>query len=79
MKNNSGDLHDERKDYKLDELTRAGLADDPLSMFTDWMDAARKADIIDATAMTLATVSANGTPSARICLLYTSPSPRDRG
>ena len=38
-------------------------------MFTDWMDAARKADIIDATAMTLATVSANGTPSARIVLL----------
>ncbi len=69
MKNNNGDLRDERKDYKLNELTRAGLADDPVSMFTDWMDAARKADIIDATAMTLATVSANGTPSARIVLL----------
>jgi len=69
MKTNSGDLRDERKDYKLAELTRDGLADNPLSMFSDWMEAARNADIIDATAMTLATVDANGLPSARIVLL----------
>lgn len=67
MTNN--DLHDERKDYKLNELTRDGLTDNPLNMFNDWMDTARKADIIDATAMTLATVSADGAPSARIVLL----------
>ncbi len=69
MNGNSGDLRDDRKDYKLDELTRQDLTDNPLSMFSDWMDTARKADIIDATAMTLATVDANGAPSARIVLL----------
>jgi len=69
MTNNSGDLRDEREDYNLSELTRKGLADNPLSIFKDWMDAARRADIIDATAMTLATVGANGAPSARIVLL----------
>jgi len=69
MKNNSGDLRDERKDYNLDELTRDGLTDNPLSIFSDWMETARNADIIDATAMTLATVDTNGLPSARIVLL----------
>lgn len=69
MTEKSGDLRDDRKDYALDELSRDTLADDPLSMFNEWMSDARKADIIDATAMTLATVGANGAPSARIVLL----------
>jgi len=49
--------------------TTHSVAETPLSMFNDWMNAAIKAEIIDATAMTLATVGVNGAPSARIVLL----------
>lgn len=69
MNDNTGDLHEDRKDYTLNELTRSTLSSDPLSMFNEWMSDARNADIIDATAMTLATVNENGAPSARIVLL----------
>ena len=69
MTDNTGDLQDDRKDYKLDELTRKTLTSNPLSLFNTWMNDARSADIIDATAMTLATVGSNGAPSARVVLL----------
>lgn len=69
MTKKSGDLRDDRKDYALDELTRDSLATDPLSLFDEWMSKARSANIIDATAMTLATVGENNSPSARIVLL----------
>lgn len=69
MADNTGDLRDDRKDYMLHELTRDTLTSDPLSMFNGWMSDARGADIIDATAMTLATVGSNGAPSARVVLL----------
>lgn len=69
MTNPSGDLHDERKDYTLGELNRKSLLEDPLQLFGEWMDTARQANIIDATAMTLATVDKSGAPSARIVLL----------
>lgn len=69
MTENSGDLREDRKDYTLNELTRSTLTSDPLNMFNEWMSDARNANIIDATAMTLATVGVNGTPSARIVLL----------
>ncbi len=65
----TGDLRDERKDYTLSELTRESLESNPLEMFTQWMNIAREAKIIDATAMTLATVGPGGAPSARIVLL----------
>jgi len=69
MADSKGDLRDERKDYKLDELTRDSLERNPLTLFSHWMEQARQAKLIDATAMTLATVSSTGTPSARIVLL----------
>ena len=69
MSEKSGDLQDDRKDYTQSELHRDSLKSDPLSMFNDWMTQARDAQIIDATAMTLATIGANGMPSARIVLL----------
>ena len=68
-KDNSGDLHSERKDYDRGELHRDDLPDNPLNLFSQWMTDARDANIIDATAMTLATAGANGAPSARIVLL----------
>ena len=54
-------------------LTR-GLPDadpglDPIELFGQWSDAARKAGILLAEAMTLATASADGAPSARMVLL----------
>ena len=33
MTDNTGDLQDDRKDYKLDELTRKTLTSNPLSLF----------------------------------------------
>lgn len=42
---------------------------EPLNMFRDWLDAACKTDMHEPTAMTLATVSALGRPSARTVLL----------
>jgi len=65
----SGNLQDDRKDYAQGELYRKTLISNPLEMFNDWMTTARDAQIIDATAMTLATVGAGGRPSARIVLL----------
>jgi len=65
----TGDLRGDRKDYNKDELHRETLQSSPLNMFNHWMSEARAANIIDATAMTLATVGDKGAPSARIVLL----------
>ncbi len=69
MADHSGDLHAERTDYGYDVLTRATLKSDPLDMLSEWIQAALDQRIKDATAMTLATVSADGAPSARVVLL----------
>lgn len=66
---NDGDLHADRTDYRQGELHRADLPADPLSMFSQWMQLARDRQLIDATAMTLATATKTGLPSARIVLL----------
>lgn len=65
----AGDLHADRRDYQQDELHRADLPNDPLVMFADWMQSARDRKLIDAAAMTLATATTSGLPSARIVLL----------
>ena len=44
-------------------------AADPFRLFEAWLDEARQTEPNDANAMTLATVGADGTPSARIVLL----------
>lgn len=56
------------------EYSRAGLAEedldpDPITMFDRWMRDAVAADLYDANAMVVATVSGSGAPSARIVLL----------
>lgn len=51
------------------DLEEANAPDDPLALFERWFDEAREADLVDATAMTLATADAEGRPSARIVLL----------
>lgn len=45
------------------------LATDPLSQFREWYALTPEAGLVDATAMTLATVDSDGKPSARIVLL----------
>lgn len=49
-------------------LTESELLPDPLSQFEQWLQAAVDAGMQEPTAMTLATVNADGRPSARIVL-----------
>ncbi len=63
------DLTKIRREYQGIALTRSHIDSDPLNQFQRWLDEAHKSQCIDSTAMTLATVSANGQPDARIVLL----------
>jgi len=44
-------------------------ADEPLRLFAAWFEEARRAETVDASAMTVATVDADGLPNARMVLL----------
>ena len=50
-------------------LLEADLLPDPLGQFQRWLDDAVRVGMIEPTAMTLATVSTDGQPSARVVLL----------
>lgn len=63
------DLDQIRRDYVQGGLRRDDLDDDPFAQFTKWMEQVVKANIPDPTAMTLATVNADGQPAQRIVLL----------
>lgn len=63
------DQRDTRRHYDRGELRRAELHADPVSQFSGWLQAAIDAELVDATAMTLATSDSHGRPSARIVLL----------
>src|SRR5438105_15638784 len=58
-----------RSEYAAHRLRRADLHSDPTKQFSAWFAAALAADIRDANAMTLATATPDGRPSARIVLL----------
>ena len=62
-------LQDIRREYRQGELSRADLNDDPLKQFDIWLKDAIDAKLPDPTAMTIATVAADGQPSQRIVLL----------
>lgn len=62
-------LADMRLNYSRSELLEANLPEDPCVLFKQWMDDAVKAGVSEPNAMTLATVSEDGQPSARIVLL----------
>lgn len=62
-------LADLRRKYEKDLLLESSLAPTPLEQFSKWFDEALQADVPEPNAMTLATVGANGRPSARIVLL----------
>ena len=54
---------------RLPALDEHDLKQDPFEQFTVWYQAALRSDVPEPTAMTLATASADGRPSARIVLL----------
>jgi pyridoxamine 5'-phosphate oxidase len=62
-------LADIRKEYKLKELTESAIAGDPFAQFDFWWKEAMTSGIEEVNAMTLATISSEGLPDARIVLL----------
>ncbi|OGB20791.1 MAG: pyridoxamine 5'-phosphate oxidase [Burkholderiales bacterium RIFCSPLOWO2_02_FULL_57_36] len=62
-------IADLRTEYTLASLTEADVAADPIAQFSKWFDQALQAQLAEANAMSLATVSAEGRPSSRIVLL----------
>jgi pyridoxamine 5'-phosphate oxidase len=62
-------IADIRRDYMKEALSENQVAQNPFRQFDLWWEEAMKADIDEVNAMTLATVSTDGKPSARIVLL----------
>jgi pyridoxamine 5'-phosphate oxidase len=62
-------IADLRQEYMRESLDEKDVAPDPLDQFARWFDEAVKAQMPIVNAMTLATVSAAGRPSARMVLL----------
>ncbi|MCB1717050.1 MAG: pyridoxamine 5'-phosphate oxidase [Candidatus Competibacteraceae bacterium] len=65
----SSTLSELRRDYALASLARDSIDTDPFRQFEHWFQEALKAEVLEPNAMTLATVDAQGHPSARIVLL----------
>jgi len=63
------DLTDVRREYESHGITRKDMDPDPLVQFGRWLQRARDLELLDSTAMTLATADSEGQPSARILLL----------
>ncbi len=62
-------IADIRKDYQMQRLLETDVAGNPFEQFSRWWDEAVKSELDEVNAMTLATASATGMPSARIVLL----------
>ena len=58
-----------RKDYALSSLTERDVDPDPIRQFERWFADALSAQALEPNAMTLATATRDGVPSARIVLL----------
>jgi pyridoxamine 5'-phosphate oxidase len=63
------DLAALRRDYSLAALSEAEVHADPIRQFEAWFADALAAQVLEPNAMTLATASSDGVPSARIVLL----------
>lgn len=62
-------LADIRRDYSHRSLSETEVNDNPIKQFAGWWDEAVHSKIDEVNAMTLATASVDGLPSARIVLL----------
>lgn len=58
-----------REDYRAKSLNRADVAADPIDQFGRWFQEALDAQLPEPNAMTLATCTRDGIPSARVILL----------
>src|SRR5437763_14342297 len=58
-----------RKEYSSESLSESDVEPHPVDEFSKWWQQAIKREIIEPNAMTLATASTDGLPSARIVLL----------
>ncbi|MBA3961340.1 MAG: pyridoxamine 5'-phosphate oxidase [Chthoniobacterales bacterium] len=66
---NPSDVANLRREYETDGLRRADLHPDPIAQFSVWFSAAIEAALPDVNAVTLATATTDGRPSARVVLL----------
>ncbi|MGZ3872489.1 MAG: pyridoxamine 5'-phosphate oxidase [Mucilaginibacter sp.] len=62
-------LENLRADYSAASLTENSTKADPIKQFELWFDEAQEAEVPERNAMTLATATTDGRPSARIVLL----------
>lgn len=62
-------IADIRKDYRLHTLNETDAATDAIEQFARWWNDAVQSEIVEVNAMTLATATHDGKPSARIVLL----------
>ena len=58
-----------RKEYRRERLDEATAADDPFTLFEEWFAEAAQSGLVEPNAMTLATATPEGKPSARVVLL----------
>jgi len=65
----SKDLRDHRRHYESGSIGRDNLDPNPVIQFGRWLQESIDMEAVDATAMTLATATSDGIPSARIVLL----------
>ncbi|MEZ4984556.1 MAG: pyridoxal 5'-phosphate synthase [Saprospiraceae bacterium] len=63
------DIHHLREDYTKDSLDISTTADHPFQQFHTWFKEAQASSVAEPNAMTLATVTPEGRPKARIMLL----------
>ena len=62
-------IADLRTVYRRATLDEGDVASDPIAQFRTWLDQALEAEVLEPTAMTLATVGEHDLPAARIVLL----------
>jgi pyridoxamine 5'-phosphate oxidase len=63
------DLASIRSEYSLKSLAKRSVHPDPIQQFEVWFNEALEAEVVEPTAMTLATVDETGAPSLRTVLL----------
>jgi len=66
---NQKDIQDIRSEYLSAALSEKDTNSDPIKQFEKWFNEALEAEVQEPTAMTLATATLDGRPSARIVLL----------
>jgi pyridoxamine 5'-phosphate oxidase len=62
-------IADLRREYALARLDETDVSHDPIVEFARWFAEAQEAEVLEVNAMTLATATSAGVPSARIVLL----------